>query len=220
MDFIFGKKEESNLNQRSQALNDLLLDEILKQYQQGPNPLPTYTAMAPDLAYSAPNTLLASLGLGQVARPDLPTTEIGGRTVYSSAALQKAMEEKFAAENPELYARLKREMQERLNPAPVAVATASQASNDDDDGYSYDPITSYETARVNVPFQDDLRNSFGSVPFVGEYFGGPITAENPASTGGYGSLVTGGPSAASKDVFAAAKEGSKKPKNIFSSLFG
>ena len=133
MDFIFGKKEESNLNQRSQALNDLLLDELMKQYQQGPNPLPTYTAMAPDLAYSAPNTLLASLGLEQAARPDLPTTEIGGRTVYSSEALQKAMEEKFAAENPELYARLKREMEQRMNPAPVASPVAQSSSDNDDD---------------------------------------------------------------------------------------
>ena len=133
MDFIFGKKEESNLNQRSQALNDLLLDELMKQYQQGPNPLPTYTAMAPDLAYSAPNTLLASLGMEQVARPDLPTTEIGGRTVYSSEALQKAMEEKFAAENPELYARLKREMEQRMNPAPVASPVAQSSSDNDDD---------------------------------------------------------------------------------------
>ena len=129
MDFIFGKPAESNLNQKSQALNDLLLDEIMKHYQQGPNPLPAYTAVAPDVAYSGPNTLLASLGMEQVARPNLPTTEIGGVTVYSSEALQKAMEEKFAAENPELYARLKGEVDQRMNAAPVA----QSSSNDDDD---------------------------------------------------------------------------------------
>lgn len=149
MDFIFGKPAESNLNQKSQELNDLLLDEILRQYQQGPNPMPTYTAMAPDIAYSAPNTLLASLGLEQVARPDLPTTEIGGRTVYSSAALQKAMEDKFAAENPELYARLKRQVEARLNPQTTSVMQPYGPQNPD-------PNEDYDGGGIN-PLRDAIR---------------------------------------------------------------
>ena len=153
MDFIFGKPAESNLNQRSQELNDLLLDEILKMYQQGPNPLPTYTAMAPDVAYSGPNTLLASLGMEGVARPDLPTTEIGGRTVYSSEALQKAMEEKFAAENPELYARLKNQVAAKMNPMS-SVPTASSGGDDNEP-----PMTLREQIRSQDPeryaFVDD-----------------------------------------------------------------
>ena len=181
MDFIFGKKEESNLNQRSQALNDLLLDELMKQYQQGPNPLPTYTAMAPDLAYSAPNTLLASLGMEQVARPDLPTTEIGGRTVYSSEALQKAMEEKFAAENPELYARLKREMNQRMNPAPAYHNTSYMERNTDrDDG---DPLERHysifpdERPRTG-PYADPNKPS--GITYSGDY---PTMGSMPAIRG-------------------------------------
>lgn len=151
MDFIFGKKEEKNLNQRSQALNDLLLDELMKLYQQGPNPLPTYTAVTPDVTYSGPNTLLASLGMEGVSRPDLPTTEIGGRTVYSSEALQKAMEDKFAEENPDLYARLKRRAAQGTSPMSYGSYGGQYYG-----GAYPDPNEHYDGGGIN-PLRDSIR---------------------------------------------------------------
>lgn len=139
MDFIFGKPAESQLNERSQALNNLLLDQIMNYYQQGPNMLPTYTAMAPDLAYSAPNTLLSSLGMEQVSRPDLPTTEIDGRTVYSTESLQKAMEDAFRAANPD-YKTPQERAAEAARAAAAASAARYSASDNDDGGPSHAEI--------------------------------------------------------------------------------
>lgn len=104
MDFLFGKQgQEGQLEPNVRAARDFLLDQLLAQYSAGPVNIPQYMAVAPAAQYSGTNALLSSLGLEGVTAPSMPTTNIGGMEVYTSAPFQTQMESDFAEKYPGLY---------------------------------------------------------------------------------------------------------------------
>ena len=104
MDFLFGKQgQEGQLEPNVRAARDFLLDQLLAQYSAGPVNIPQYMAVAPAAQYSGTNALLSSLGLEGVSAPSMPTTNIGGMEVYTSAPFQTQMESDFAEKYPGLY---------------------------------------------------------------------------------------------------------------------
>ena len=104
MDFLFGKQgQEGQLEPNVRAARDFLLDQLLAQYSAGPVNIPQYMAVAPAAQYSGANALLSSLGLEGVSAPSMPTTNIGGMEVYTSAPYQTQMESDFAEKYPGLY---------------------------------------------------------------------------------------------------------------------
>ena len=103
-DFLFGTTEQTGqLDPRTEAARNFLLDQMLAQYSAGAVNLPQYQAVAPEAMYSGANDLLTSLGLGTVAPPSMPTTTVGGMEVYTSQPIQEQMETAFAEQYPGQY---------------------------------------------------------------------------------------------------------------------
>ena len=103
-DFLFGTPEQTGqLDPRTEAARNFLLDQMLAQYSAGAVNLPQYQAVAPEAMYSGANDLLSSLGLGTVAPPSMPTTTVGGMEVYTSQPIQEQMETAFAEQYPGQY---------------------------------------------------------------------------------------------------------------------
>ena len=103
-DFLFGTPEQTGqLDPRTEAARNFLLDQMLAQYSAGAVNLPVYKAVAPSAMYSGANDLLSSLGLGTVAPPSMPTTNVGGMDVYTSQPIQEQMETAFAEQYPGQY---------------------------------------------------------------------------------------------------------------------
>ena len=103
-DFLFGTPEQTGqLDPRTEAARNFLLDQMLAQYSAGAVNLPLYQAVAPKAMYSGANDLLSSLGLGTVAPPSMPTTTVGGMEVYTSQPIQKQMETAYAEQYPGQY---------------------------------------------------------------------------------------------------------------------
>lgn len=104
-DFLLGKPQQTVMDARSQQARDFILDELDRVYAQDPINVPRYFAQVPNSAYSGTNALLSSLGLENVAPPDMGNNvaNIGGMNVYTSDLLQKQMEQDFANRNPSLY---------------------------------------------------------------------------------------------------------------------
>ena len=218
-DFLLGTPAQTTLESNVESVRNTLLDRIMQNLDRGPISLPTYFAPTPQSRYSGANNMLAALGLEEVNPSlSLPTVDVGGLQAYNTQSIAEQMMEAYKTQYPEEYARRMRELNP---PAPAPVVAASSGGNDNySNNNDDDPIVAYESAGASGSLNDSLRNSFGNVPVIGAALGGPITYENPSSSGGWGSLVTGGPSSSSQDVFAAAKAGSKKSSNPFSSLFG
>jgi len=104
LDFLFGTPEQTGqLDPRTEAARNFLLDQMLAQYSAGAVNLPQYQAVAPEAMYSGANDLLTSLGLGTVAPPSMPTTTVGGMEVYTSQPIQEQMETAFAEQYPGQY---------------------------------------------------------------------------------------------------------------------
>ena len=103
-DFLFGKPEQTGqLDPQTEAARNFLLNQMLEQYSAGPVNVPQYQAVAPAAMYSGTNDLLSSLGLGTVAPPSMPTTNVGGMEVYTSQPLQEQMETSYAEAYPGQY---------------------------------------------------------------------------------------------------------------------
>ena len=103
-DFLFGKPEQTGqLDPQTEAARNFLLNQMLEQYSAGPVNVPQYQAIAPAAMYSGTNDLLSSLGLGTVAPPSMPTTNVGGMEVYTSQPLQEQMETSYAEAYPGQY---------------------------------------------------------------------------------------------------------------------
>lgn len=103
-DFLFGTPEQTGqLDPRTEAARNFLLDQMLAQYNAGPANIPQYQAVAPAAMYSGTNDLLSSLGLGTVAPPSMPTTNVGGMEVYTSQPIQEQMETAYAEQYPGQY---------------------------------------------------------------------------------------------------------------------
>ncbi len=103
-DFLFGTPEQTGqLDPRTEAARNFLLDQMLAQYSAGPANVPQYQAVAPAAMYSGTNDLLSSLGLGTVAPPSMPTTNVGGMEVYTSQPIQEQMETAYAERYPGQY---------------------------------------------------------------------------------------------------------------------
>lgn len=103
-DFLFGTPTQTNqLDPQSQRARDFLLDQMMQQYSAGPVNVPRYAAVAPEAMYSGTNSLLASLGLEGVSAPDLPTANVGGMDVYTSAPFQTQIEADYAEKYPGQY---------------------------------------------------------------------------------------------------------------------
>ena len=103
-DFLFGTPDQTGqLDPRTEAARNFLLDQMLAQYSAGAVNLPQYQAVAPEAMYSGANDLLSSLGLGTVAPPSMPTTTVGGMEVYTSQPIQKQMETAYAEQYPGQY---------------------------------------------------------------------------------------------------------------------
>ena len=104
MDFLFGSPTQTGqLDPRTEAARNFLLDQMLEQYSAGPVNVPQYQAVAPAAMYSGTNDLLSSLGLGTVAPPSMPTTTVGGMEVYTSQPFQEQMETSYAEAYPGQY---------------------------------------------------------------------------------------------------------------------
>lgn len=103
-DFLFGTPEQTGqLDPRTEAARNFLLDQMLAQYSAGAVNLPQYQAVAPAAMYSGANDLLSSLGLETVSAPSMPTTNIGGMEVYTSQPIQEQIETAFAEQYPGQY---------------------------------------------------------------------------------------------------------------------
>ena len=103
-DFLFGKPEQTGqLDPQTEAARNFLLNQMLEQYSAGPVNVPQYQAVAPAAMYSGTNDLLRSLGLGTVAPPSMPTTNVGGMEVYTSQPFQEQMETSYAEAYPGQY---------------------------------------------------------------------------------------------------------------------
>lgn len=127
MDFLFGKPSQGQLEPGIQQARDYFLEQMMRQYQAGPVNLPTYMAMDQPAMYSGTNELLASLGLGQVAAPSMPTTNIGGMDVYTSQPFQTGMEQSFAERYPGQYDYLRQPFIDPVTGMPMgASATVTE----------------------------------------------------------------------------------------------
>ncbi len=103
-DFLFGKPAQTGqLDPQTEAARNFLLNQMLEQYSAGPVNVPQYQAVAPAAMYSGTNDLLSSLGLGTVAPPSMPTTNVGGMEVYTSQPFQEQMETSYAEAYPGQY---------------------------------------------------------------------------------------------------------------------
>ena len=217
LDFLFGSKgQEGQLEPQVKAARDFLLNQMLMQYSAGPVNVPQYMAKMPEARYSGTNALLSSLGLDAVEAPSMPTTTVGGMDVYTSQPFQEQIETSYAERYPGQYDYLRSfymdpvtgEMGERsygyADPMTAAVAAAA---GDGGGGVatsapmSDEEIVMSQTGRGGFTLMDNLRA--GGI-------GTPISFDDPSSTGSYGgSLITGGPSQSSQDIFAAANAGSR-----------
>jgi hypothetical protein len=104
MDFLFGTPDQTGqLDPQTKAARDFLLNQMLMQYSAGPVNVPQYQAVAPSAMYSGTNALLGSLGLEGVSAPSMPTTQVGGMDVYTSAPFQQSMETAYAEQYPGQY---------------------------------------------------------------------------------------------------------------------
>lgn len=220
LDFLFGSKEqEGQLEPQVKAARDFLLNQMLMQYSAGPVNVPQYMAKMPEARYSGSNALLSSLGLDTVAPPSMPTTTVGGMDVYTSQPFQEQMETSYAERYPGQYDYLRSfymdpvtgEFGERsygyADPMTAAVAAAAGGGGDGGDGavasapMSDEEIVMSQRGTGNFSLMDNLRA--GGI-------GTPISFDDPSSTGSYGgSLITGGPSQSSQDIFAQANAGSR-----------
>ena len=107
-DFLFGSPEQTGqLDPQTKAARDFLLNQMLQQYSAGAVNVPQYQAVAPEAMYSGTNSLLDSLGLGNVSAPSMPTTSVGGIEAYSSQPFQEQIEGSYADANPGQYDYLK-----------------------------------------------------------------------------------------------------------------
>ena len=135
-DFLLGTPQQSRMDDRSRAATNFILEKMMENYERGPISVPKYYAVTPETSYSGGNNLLAALGLDTVARPDLPTVDIGGMNVYSSEPYQKDIEAAFAAANPSLY-------NELLNRAAAKAAPASSSGRRRRGNRTLDPLAGH-----------------------------------------------------------------------------
>tara|TARA_R110001606_G_scaffold10095_8_gene43254 strand:+ start:74 stop:763 length:690 start_codon:yes stop_codon:yes gene_type:complete len=127
-DFLFGSPEQTGqLDPQTKAARDFLLNQMLQQYNAGAVNVPQYQAVAPEAMYSGTNSLLDSLGLGNVSAPSMPTTTVGGIEAYSSQPFQEQIESSYAEAYPGQYDYLKSFM---MDPVTGEFGTRSYGYND------------------------------------------------------------------------------------------
>jgi hypothetical protein len=220
MDFLFGTPDQTGqLDPQTKAARDFLLNQMLMQYSAGPVNVPQYQAVAPSAMYSGTNALLGSLGLEGVSAPSMPTTQVGGMDVYTSAPFQQSMETAYAEQYPGQYDYLRSFYMDPVTGEfgsrsygyadPMTAAAEAAAAASQSGGSA--PMTSAPMTDEEVVMSQTGRGGFSLMDNLrADEIGTPISFDAPSSTGSYGgSLVTGRPSKASQDVFKAAKAGSK-----------
>ena len=196
-DFLLGKPEQTGqLDPQTKAARDFLLNQMLQQYSAGPVNVPQYQAVAPAAMYSGTNDLLSSLGLGTVAPPSLPTTEVGGMQVYTSQPFQENIETSYAEQYPGQYEFLKSFYMDPVTGdpgtrsygyvdpnAPVFMSGGNGSNNNDADPFNIAPsytnngyVDSGGFINASPPPSDlfsgggaDGKGNFGK---IGDYFGG------------------------------------------------
>lgn len=187
MDFLFGKQgQEGQLEPNVRAARDFLLDQLLAQYSAGPVNIPQYMAVAPAAQYSGTNALLSSLGLEGVSAPSMPTTNIGGMEVYTSAPLQTQMESDFAEKYPGLYDYMRSfymdpvsgEFGERsygyvdpMATQPVAPTSSGGSGGDDDDPLERHYSIFPETRPKSGPYAANPSRRLDTKGQIGKYSG-------------------------------------------------
>lgn len=185
-DFLLGTPEQSRMDDRARAATNFILEKMMENYERGPINVPSYYAVTPETMYSGGNNLLSALGLETVARPDLPTVNIGGMDVYSSEPYQKDIEAAFAAANPSLY-------NELINRATASAAPASSGGGSRRGNRKNSPLgghnrTNYAKGVVDGPGKHEKiqgygQNDNGDIVAIG--YGGGMVDPGLARAAGY-----------------------------------